>query len=215
VPLFVFTLNGQRARVNELLPPLMKQRGNFIERWNPNGWIWRPVPRSSSAWICFSKPRNFASVCHRLIYVPIVMNECRLKPSKRPLNLKNTPSNVEIAAPSIRGVFALMTSRVDGASVASVIVPRLVTALYPIGPRGPRRQRRPRESGNGTELPTRDVRSPVGYCGQSGQYWLALRRCNPARVVLPASGRSGAHEARFVRADRDPRATSGAARRTF
>jgi hypothetical protein len=94
VLLFVFTLNGRRMRANELQPPLMKQRGNFIKRWNPNGWIWRPVPRSSNMWICFFKVGNFASVYHRLIYVPTVMNECRLKPSKQPLRLKSTPSDV-------------------------------------------------------------------------------------------------------------------------
>jgi hypothetical protein len=119
VPLFVFTLNGRRTRVKELRSPLMKQRGNFIKRWNSNGWIWRPVPRSSSVWICSSKLWNFASVCHRLIYAPIVMNECRLKPSKRSLNLKSTPSNVHIVARSIGDVFALMTSPVDGVSADS------------------------------------------------------------------------------------------------
>jgi hypothetical protein len=37
--------------------------GNFIKRWNPNGWILRPVRRPSSARICSSKTGNFASVC--------------------------------------------------------------------------------------------------------------------------------------------------------
>jgi hypothetical protein len=61
VPLFVFTLNGRRTRAKELQRPLMKSRGNFINRCNP-------------ARISSSKPGNFVSVYHRLIYVPIVIN---------------------------------------------------------------------------------------------------------------------------------------------
>ena len=115
VPLFVSTLNGRRTRVNELLPRLMSLRGNFIKRWNPNGWTWRPVPRSSSVWTCSSKPRNFAAVYLRLICVPTVMDECCLRPSIQPLSLKSTSSDADVVAPSIRDVLALMTSRVDGA----------------------------------------------------------------------------------------------------
>jgi hypothetical protein len=108
VPLFVFTLNGRRTRVSELRSPLMRPRGNFIKRWNPNGWIWRLVPRSSSVWICSSKPGNFASVCHRRICVPFVAVGCRLKLSNRALNSKPTSSNVAVVALSIRDVLGLM-----------------------------------------------------------------------------------------------------------
>jgi hypothetical protein len=115
VPLFVSTLNGRRTHVNELLPPLMNLRGNFIKRWKPNGWIWRRVPRSSSVWTCSSKPRNFAAVYLRLICVPTVTDECCLRPSIQPLSLKSTSSDADVVAPSIRDVLALMISRVDGA----------------------------------------------------------------------------------------------------
>ena len=113
--LFVFTLNGRRTRVKRLRQPSIRQRGVSIWRWNPNGWIWRPVRRLSSVWICSYKLGNFASVYRPLICVRIVINECCLKPSKLPLSLKSTLSDVEIVAPSIRDVFALTTSRVDGA----------------------------------------------------------------------------------------------------
>jgi hypothetical protein len=115
VPRFVFTLNGRRTRVKRLRRPSIWQRGVFIWRWNPNGWIWQPVPRLLSVWICSCKVGNFACACRPPIYVAIVRNECRLRPSKRPPSLKSTPSDAEIVAPSIRDVFALMTSRVDGA----------------------------------------------------------------------------------------------------
>jgi hypothetical protein len=114
VPLFVFTLNARRARVKRLRRPPIRKRRVFIGRWNPNGWIWRPVLRWSNAWICSCKVENFAYVCQRLIYVLFVSNECCLKPSKRPLSLKSTPSNAEIVGPSIGDAFALMTYRVDG-----------------------------------------------------------------------------------------------------
>lgn len=55
------------------------------------------------------------SVCRRPNYVPIVMLECCLKPSERPLNLKNIPSDVGVVALSIRDVFAVMVLRFDGA----------------------------------------------------------------------------------------------------
>jgi hypothetical protein len=99
--------------VNELRPPLMKQRGTFIKPWNPNGWIWRPVPRSSNVWICSSKRRNFASVYLRLICVRIVMYECSLRPSIQRLSLKSTSSDADVVAPSMRDVLGPMTSRVD------------------------------------------------------------------------------------------------------
>ena len=117
--LFAFILNGPRTRVNGLRPPLMKELGSFIRRWNPNGWIWQPVRRSSSVWICFCNQQNFASVYLRLICVPFVMGECCLRPSIQPLCLKSTSSDADVAAPSIRDVFSLMTSRVDGGCAPS------------------------------------------------------------------------------------------------
>jgi hypothetical protein len=124
VRLFAFILNALRTRVNELRPPLMSQRGNFIKRWNPNGWIWRLVPRSSSVWICFSKPGNFASVYLRLICVSTAMDECCLRPSIRPLSLKSTSSDADVVAPNTRDVFALMIFPVDGVrkEIAALVV---------------------------------------------------------------------------------------------
>jgi len=36
-PVFAFTLDGRRMRVKKPRRPLMKQRGNFIKRWNADG----------------------------------------------------------------------------------------------------------------------------------------------------------------------------------
>jgi hypothetical protein len=110
VLLFVFTLNGRRMREKRVWLPLMKQCGNFIKRWNLSGWIWQLVPRSLSEWICSSRLENFASVCLRLICVPIVMDECYLRPSIQRLSLKSTSSDADVVAPSVRDVLALMTS---------------------------------------------------------------------------------------------------------
>jgi hypothetical protein len=77
VRLFDFTLKGLRARVNERRQLLIRQRGAFIWRCNPNGWIWLPAPLSRSAWTYFSILGNFASACRPVIYVRVVINECR------------------------------------------------------------------------------------------------------------------------------------------
>ena len=104
VPQYVCTLNGRRMRVNERRPPLMKALGDFTKRWKPSGWIWQPVPQSSSVSICFSKRGNFVYVCRRLICVHFVSVGRCLKPASRALNLKSMSSNVMIVAASIRDI---------------------------------------------------------------------------------------------------------------
>jgi hypothetical protein len=48
--------------------------GRFHWRCNPSEWIWPPSRR---AWIYSSILENFASACRPVIYVPMIINECR------------------------------------------------------------------------------------------------------------------------------------------
>src|SRR5262249_51352413 len=84
-------------------------------RWTTSLYVKLSLPPRQSRGASLGGLGNLTSICRPLICVRIVINECCLKSSKRLLSLKNIPSDVEIVALSIRDVFALMTSRVDGA----------------------------------------------------------------------------------------------------
>jgi hypothetical protein len=108
VPEYVFASNGRQMHVNERRPPLMKELGSFINRCNPSGWIWQPVPRSSSVWMV--SPGQGFSFAFAVICVHFVSVGRGLKPAGRAPNLRSIFSNAVIVAASIRDILIRMAA---------------------------------------------------------------------------------------------------------